>query len=86
MTNAKQNLVRPLFCPICGTIVRVPVEAKESGTLPEVHRLPEHPSGNGANLCAGLVVTVTLDWDKCPKCDRQMCKHPSGVCRRCFEG
>jgi len=71
---------RNLFCPICGEIVLVETDAK----LPEVHRLPEHrPLGN-VNMCAGLVVTVTLDFDRCAKCNCAIGKHPSGLCIRCF--
>lgn len=72
---------RVLFCPICGASVRVNLE---STVLPEVHRLPEHPSANGANVCAALVVTVTLALDQCSECGDKMTKHPTGLCLSCF--
>lgn len=79
------QLVRPLFCPICGAIVRVPVKRRINGsTLPETHRLPDHESGNGANMCAAVTVTVKLAFDKCGKCGKNYGKHPSGLCLRCF--
>lgn len=62
------KLYRPLFCPICGEKVVVKVE--NNGQLPEVHRLPEHESANGMNVCAALVVVVSLSYDKCSKCER----------------
>lgn len=73
--------MRPLFCPICGR--RVTVEVKGSD-WPEVHRLPEHKHGAFGNLCAGAVITVTIDYDRCQQCGNQMSKHPSGVCRACY--
>jgi len=83
--NPMPGLSRPLFCPICGAKLVVPVP--DSGDLPEIHRLPEHwpaPDAlNKANLCAGLVVTVTLDYDCCSKCGRKISKHPSGLCMDC---
>lgn len=79
---------RYLFCPICGQRVRVEFETP---ALPESHRLPDHfPLGNAhpdcgpANLCQGLVVTVTLDMDVCKECGARMSKHPSGMCRVCY--
>lgn len=75
-------LIRPLFCPICGAKVEVNVH---STALPEVHRIPEHQSANGMNVCAALVVTITLGYDRCSKCGVQMVKHPTGVCMQCFE-
>jgi hypothetical protein len=71
---------RALFCPICGARLVV----KTDGQLPEVHRLPEHVPLPPVNLCAGYVITVSIDWDKCAKCGEKMSKHPSGVCMRCF--
>lgn len=86
------TLTRWLFCPICGARVTVELDRTEN-TFPEVHRLPEHePAGNAnphpgfaANVCAGCVITVTIDFDKCAKCGARMGKHPSGVCRDCYE-
>jgi len=79
---------RYLFCPVCGE--RLLVELANT-QLPEVHRLPEHrPLGNSypgdfvANLCAGLVVTVTFDLDHCSECGARMSKHETGLCRNCF--
>jgi rRNA maturation protein Nop10 len=74
-------LTRPLFCPICGA--RLTVEVPDTN-FPEVHRLPEHTPATDVNLCAGVVVTVTLDYDNCSKCGRRMSKHPSGLCMECF--
>jgi rRNA maturation protein Nop10 len=79
--NKNPSCWRPLICPICGANVRVPVP---DTNFPEIHRLPDHDSANGMNLCGGVVVTVTLDFDKCAKCGGGMCKHPSGLCRICF--
>lgn len=76
---------RPLFCPICGAKVFVHVNNTQ---LPEVHRLPDHypaPDAiNDANLCAGVVVTVTLDWAECAQCKQRMAKHFSGFCISCY--
>lgn len=78
---------RFLFCPICGQ--RVEVEVPED--FPEVHRLPDHeplgnawPGGVRANLCQGVVITVTLDFDFCKQCRGRMSKHPSGLCKPCY--
>jgi len=79
---------RYLFCPICGERVSV----KTDGQMPEVHRLPDHlPLGNAnphvgcpANVCAGSVITVTIDFDKCERCGQKISKHPSGLCMKCF--
>jgi rRNA maturation protein Nop10 len=81
---------RYLFCPICGARVQVDVPCTD---YPEVHRIPAHkPVGNAcpdiewvANLCQGIAVTVTLDWDRCTKCGRKMSTHPSGVCKDCYK-
>ena len=72
---------RPMFCPICGAGLMVSVDCEQ---FPEVHRLPEHPSANGMNLCAAVVITVTLDFDHCRKCDARISKHPSGLCMACY--
>lgn len=72
---------RMLYCPICGQRVRVEVP---DTSLPEVHRLPEHTPRDTVNLCCGLVVTVTLSYDKCRKCGCNIGKHPSGFCIECF--
>lgn len=63
----------------------------EDTNYPRVCRLPDHrPEGNAnpnyeiANACAGVVVTVTMDFDKCSKCGGNMAKHPSGMCRICY--
>lgn len=74
-------LFRPLFCPICGA--KLLVEVADT-TLPEIHRLPEHAPASDVNLCSGLVVTVTLDYDRCAKCGGNMVKNSAGVCRHCF--
>lgn len=74
---------RPLFCPICGAKLMVDVPSTD---LPEVHRLPEHTPEGNVNLCAALVVTVTISFDECRECGCRMSKHPSGVCRKCFNG
>lgn len=81
MPLPRATLKRPLFCPICGAGVVVPVE---DASLPEEHRLPEHRSASGANLCGALVITVTIGYAKCAKCGRQMSKHPSGLCINCY--
>jgi hypothetical protein len=75
-------LYRPLFCPICGASLMVEVPDTK---IPEVHRLPDHKSANGMNLCSGFVITVTIGWDQCSKCGQKMGKHPSGLCQKCFE-
>ncbi len=79
-------LRRPLYCPICGAKVVVPVA--EGGLLPEIHRLPDHyPAAdalNEANLCAGVVVTVMLSLDHCSQCGSKIGKHPSGMCSGCY--
>ena len=72
---------RPLFCPVCGAKVMVPVIDAE---MPEVHRLPEHESANGMNLCSCYVVTVTLSYDHCTQCGTKITKHPSGMCPKCY--
>lgn len=71
---------RPLFCPICGAKLRVEVT---DTNYPEVHRLPEHVPAIDVNLCSGVVVTVTLDFDRCSACGCRMSKHPSGKCMKC---
>lgn len=76
-----REIWRPLFCPICGAKVSVPVAP---GKLPEVHRLPDHESANGMNVCTGLEVIVTLALGHCAKCGREMVKHGSGLCLKCF--
>ncbi len=72
---------RPLFCPICGAQVRVEVTSTK---YPEVHRLPDHLPATNVNLCCGVVVTVTLDFDRCSECGCKMSKHPSGKCCGCY--
>lgn len=72
---------RPLYCPICGAKVLVDVTTTN---FPEVHRLPEHVPATNVNLCAGFVVTVTLDYDKCSKCGCRICKNETGLCLGCF--
>ena len=78
----KPSLKRPLFCPICSA--RLMVDVPNDGQFPEVHRLPEHVPAIDVNLCSGVVVTVTLDFDTCKKCGGRMGKHPTGLCRLCY--
>lgn len=75
------ELHRPLFCPICGAELMVDVPSTE---LPEVHRLPEHYPATDVNLCQGLVITVTISFDKCGRCGCNMSKNSAGVCRKCY--
>ncbi len=79
------RLHRFLFCPVCGAKLLVDV-ADYDLAKPEAYRLPEHVPATNVNLCCALVVTVTLDYDRCSKCGATMVKHPSGVCRGCFRG
>lgn len=71
---------RPLFCPICARRILVETD----GQFPEVHVLPDHFPATDVNLCEGVVVTVTLDFDKCSECGTKISKHPSGKCSKCY--
>jgi len=77
---------RYLFCPICGARV----EVETDGQFPEVSPLPRHtptgnawPGGGVANLCQGMAVTVTLDFDKCRVCGCNI-SSPTGLCCECY--
>lgn len=76
----RRNFGRPLYCPICSARLLVETD----GRFPEVHRLPDHRPATGVNLCCGVVVTVTIDFDVCSKCGVKMSKHPSGLCGGCY--
>lgn len=50
------NTTRLLFCPVCGQRVSVPPEID----VPII--IPDHPSGNGANMCAAYVITIEFSY------------------------
>lgn len=76
------NLFRNILCPICGQNLSVPVE--NGGQFPEVHVLPDHQPVPPVNLCAGVAITVTIDFAKCRECGANTMKHPSGLCVGCY--
>ena len=81
--KAKENVVklkRKLFCPICGAGLSV----ETVSGFPEALQLPDHQPAADVNLCMGLVVTVTIDFDRCRKCGGKMAKNGSDLCLRCF--
>lgn len=73
-------MIRPLFCPICGARVECPA----TGAVPEEYVIPDHAVASAVNMCQGLVVKVSIEWDRCTRCAANMPKHPSGLCMSCY--
>jgi hypothetical protein len=58
--------------------------ADTDGAKPETLRIPEHVPLGSVNICAAFVIVVSIQYEKCAKCGRDMLKHPSGVCPKCY--
>jgi hypothetical protein len=78
----EKKLFRPIYCPICSALLMVPVD--NDGQFPEVHKLPDHVPATDVNLCQGVAVTVTLDFERCWVCGCNISKHQSGMCSACY--
>ncbi len=72
---------RSLFCPMCGASVVVEFENSQ---LPYAHVIPKHDPVPPVNTCAGLEITVTIDWATCSGCGKKTIKSFSGLCVDCY--